>query len=153
MNTWLPTPQEQAELVVFIKQYDLARPEWFDRLPMDTIVENTNGIGGDGTPGFVRELLSEHLLPEFRAPAIIHDLRWTFGDGTIADWHDSNRQFRANCVTAGYVDIRPWRFLARYNERQKANVAFDVVDLDKLFSSYRTSCLKHGTSELERILS
>jgi hypothetical protein len=152
MSTWEPTPQEQASLVVFIKQHDLSRPNWFDSLPMDTIIANTNGIGGDSTPGILREALSEHLLPEFRAAAIIHDLRWTFGDGTVEDWHDSNRQFEANCIKSGYVGISAWRFLARYDKRQKARIAFEVVDLDSLFSSYRKSCLKHGPSELAQII-
>ena len=58
MSTWEPTPQEQASLVVWIRQHDLSRPAWFDRLPLDTIIANTNGIGGDGTPGVIREALS-----------------------------------------------------------------------------------------------
>lgn len=75
-----------------------------------------NGIGPGYLAGWIRRLLDSFF--EIFLPAVWkHDYRFSYGDGTIVDFNDANRELADNCricADAEYGAWNPLRYLARW---------------------------------------
>lgn len=96
----------------------------FCSLPILTVREACNGIGADWMPAFARAILNKRFFV-LQTAAMIHDVRYEFGDGTDEDFHDANIDFYENgCILAkaGFSWWDPMRYIVMYDARRLAKV-------------------------------
>lgn len=87
-------------------------------LPLERLTEVCNGIGASFFPPVLRKLL-DRLNPCLRYAAMIHDVRYYLGDGTLEDFSSANRDFAKNGETMARL-MYQWYDIRRYWYIRKA---------------------------------
>ena len=89
------------------------------------IAEAFNGIGPEFLTEGERERLSKYL-DLFMPAALIHDMRFTYNDGSRYGFYFANCEFRKNCLALANQKYSPfnWR---RYRAHAAAELLFAAV--------------------------
>ena len=105
---------------------DLDGVEFVVDFTVDELANAYNGIGPEWFPSELREK-STGLFSLFEPAALIHDMRNHMSDGTLAKFHEANREFLANCLKLANnkYGVFSWR---RYRARAVAYALFDFVE-------------------------
>lgn len=122
-----------TRLVAQAKFYRLSGADILDALTMEQIAEAYNGIGPDWFPARLREAI-DRLSADLQCVALIHDVRYSFSDGSTAQFDEANAEFRANGEKVANAKY-PWYSLRRYGLRSEARL-FAKLCQDFGFAAY-----------------
>ena len=136
---YVPSIDEIESLLAFIKAHNLFVPSYFWKLTPVQIQKIYNGIGPDAEPSWIARRLTD-ALHWAAAAALIHDIRYEFGDGTKADWHDANEQFRANeDLSISVKNLHGLELVEREALHLEADGLYEAVETPIGWSSYQAA--------------
>ena len=81
-------------------------------VPLDSLLKSYNGTGPENLRKEIREKLdkiAKQLLPA----VMVHDLDFTWSDGTVKSFNDANKRLLKNCIICA-TDAAPWYSWKRY---------------------------------------
>ena len=81
-------------------------------LPLDDLAAAYNGTGPEFLPDAIRAKLDDVCRP-FLPAVMVHDVDFTFSDGTVGSFRSANRRLLVNCILCA-LDANPWYSLRRY---------------------------------------
>ena len=81
-------------------------------LPLDVLAAAYNGTGPEFLPQRIRDLLDGACRP-FLPAVMIHDVDFTFSDGSVESFKLANRRLLLNCITCAN-NAHPWTSWRRY---------------------------------------
>lgn len=81
-------------------------------LPLDVLAAAYNGTGPEFLPGAIRAKLDDFARP-FLPAVMVHDVDYTFSDGTVGSFQAANRRLLINCIICA-LDAHPWHSWRRY---------------------------------------
>ena len=81
-------------------------------LPLDVLAASYNGTGPEFLPGAIRAKLDDFARPLLPA-VMVHDVDYTFSDGTVGSFRAANRRLLVNCILCAR-DSHPWYSWRRY---------------------------------------
>ena len=125
--------QTVIRLLAQARFYRLSGVDFLDALTMEQIAEAYNGIGPDWFPARLREAI-DRLSADLQCVALIHDVRYSFSDGSTAQFDAANAEFRANGEKVADAKY-PWYSLRRYGLRSEARL-FAKLCQDFGFAAY-----------------
>lgn len=82
-------------------------------LPMEVLAAAYNGTGPEFLPQKIRDLLDGACRP-FLPAVMIHDVDFTFSDGSEESFKQANTRLLGNCITCA-MDAHPWTSWKRYS--------------------------------------
>lgn len=138
----MPTPAEAKIRRAEVHRLGLSVPPIYDEIDDATLGVNINGIGPDAFPHWLRATTTR-LFSVFLPAADVHDIEYTFGDGTREQWHEANRRFQANCEACLQDEVRGlhwWQILQRRALRKEADFLFYEVETEIAYRSYLAAC-------------
>lgn len=71
-----------------------------------------NGTGPEFLPDYIRATLDSAARP-FLPAVMVHDVDFTFSDGTVGSFRSANRRLLVNCILCA-IDAHPWYSWRRY---------------------------------------
>ena len=71
-----------------------------------------NGTGPEFLPDAIRATLDDACRP-FLPAVMVHDVDFTFSDGTVGSFRSANRRLLVNCILCA-LDAHPWYSWRRY---------------------------------------
>lgn len=145
----MPTPKEAKMRRAEVKRLRLSVPEIFDRIDDKCLGENINGVGPDAFLHWLRAVTTE-LFFVFLPAVDVHDIEYTFGDGSRLDWHAANLRFKENCEICLQDEIRGlhwWQILQRRALRKEADFLFFNVELEIAYQYYLAACNRRKRSQ------
>ena len=110
-------PRENKEQIVLrllaeCRRYNLAGLDFLLSHPFNEIVPAYNGIGPESFPNPLRKAL-DRLSPQILPAVLIHNCRFTFGDGTLEWFRAANDEFEENGIRMANILYR-WYDIRRY---------------------------------------
>ena len=81
-------------------------------LPLDVLAAAYNGTGPEFLPDAIRAKLDDFARP-FLPAVMVHDVDYTFSDGTVGSFQSANRRLLVNCIICA-LDAHPWYSWRRY---------------------------------------
>ena len=81
-------------------------------VPLDSLLKSYNGTGPDNLPEAIREKLDKIAKP-FLPAVMVHDLNFTWSDGTVKAFNAANKRLLGNCIICA-SDAAPWYSWRRY---------------------------------------
>ena len=81
-------------------------------LPLDVLAAAYNGTGPEFLPGAIRAKLDDFARP-FLPAVMVHDVDFTYSDGTVGSFRSANRRLLVNCLICA-LDAHPWHSWRRY---------------------------------------
>lgn len=96
-----------------------------------------NGIGPEFLPPAVREKVSSHLSL-FEPAALVHDMRYSNGDGSRYRFNYANWEFQVNCRKIA-KRAYPWYSWRRYRALAVADILVDAVCSDAGWVAWTTA--------------
>ena len=81
-------------------------------LSMDDLAAAYNGTGPEFLPDAIRTKLDDACRP-FLPSFMVHDVDFTFSDGTVGSFRSANRRLLVNCILCA-LDAHPWYSWRRY---------------------------------------
>ena len=81
-------------------------------LPLDVLAAAYNGTGPEFLPDSIRAKLDNFARP-FLPAVMVHDVDFTFSDGTVGSFRSANRRLLVNCILCA-LDASPWYSWRRY---------------------------------------
>ena len=129
-----------AELVIAAREARLEGVELLDG-DTDALAAEYNGIGPEFLPDELREKVTR-FLALFEPAALIHDLRYSAGNGTREDFETANMEFHANCLTLARAKYPWWRFVSRRVAEKTAFALYKAVSSYFGWVAYRKACAK-----------
>ena len=103
------TAKEIEEIIAVAKAAKLDGLELLEGDP-EAIALKFNGIGPESWPEEFRDALTKGLR-YFVAAALVHDLRFTYADGSRVQFQAANVEFHNNCLKLARYSIPWWRFI------------------------------------------
>lgn len=82
-------------------------------LPLEVLAAAYNGTGPEFLPQKIRDLLDGACRP-FLPAVMIHDVDFTFSDGSEESFKQANSRLLSNCITCA-MDAHPWTSWKRYS--------------------------------------
>ena len=79
---------------------------------LDSLLKSYNGTGPDNLPEAIREKLDKIAKP-FLPAVMVHDLNFTWSDGTVKAFNAANKRLLGNCIICT-SDAAPWYSWRRY---------------------------------------
>lgn len=79
---------------------------------LDSLLKSYNGTGPDNLPEAIREKLDKIAKP-FLPAVMVHDLNFTWSDGTVKAFNAANKRLLGNCIICA-SDAAPWYSWRRY---------------------------------------
>lgn len=107
--------------VVQLDGLDFAR-----QFTRDEIAAAYNGIGAEEWPEEWRRAITR-CFNLFQPAALIHDLRFTYANGTRRDFNFANVEFHNNCLKLARFSIPWWRVLRRFLADGSALAFYEAV--------------------------
>ena len=111
-----------SALLADCRRYNLAGLSFVLLLPLKDICAAYNGIGPEWFHPTLRKAV-DHLASDLRPIALIHDVRFTYGDGS-REWFDhANDELEANGLSLANQKYRwynPMRYITRVRVRTYA---------------------------------
>ena len=117
------TKEEYDEAVYTATTLNLYGAEMLSNAGYELAHKVCNGIGAEWMPSAMREFLDK-LNPDLKVVAMIHDLAYYFGDGTIYDFTKRNHEFKKNAyIIAGEKAwYNPLKYLIKFQGNKYANI-------------------------------
>ena len=81
-------------------------------LSLDDLAAAYNGTGPEFLPDAIRAKLDDFARP-FLPAVMVHDVEFTYSDGTVGSFRSANRRLLVNCIICA-CDANPWYSLRRY---------------------------------------
>lgn len=81
-------------------------------VPFDSLLKFYNGTGPENLPEAIREKLDKIAKP-FLPAVMVHDLDFTWSDGTVKSFNEANKRLLKNCIICA-TDAAPWYSWRRY---------------------------------------
>lgn len=81
-------------------------------LPLEVLAASYNGTGPEFLPDSIRQKLDAACRP-FLPAVMIHDVDYTFSDGSEASFRQANLRLLRNCITCA-LNAHPWTSWKRY---------------------------------------
>ena len=81
-------------------------------LPLDALAAAYNGTGPEFLPDAIRAKLDDFARP-FLPAVTVHDVDFTYSDGTVGSFRSANRRLLVNCLICA-LDAHPWHSWRRY---------------------------------------
>lgn len=81
-------------------------------VPLDSLLKSYNGTGPEDLPEAIREKLDKIAKP-FLPAVMVHDLDFTWSDGTVKAFNAANKRLFKNCIICA-TDSAPWYSWKRY---------------------------------------
>ena len=106
------------------RYYRLEGADFAEGFTIEELAETFNGIGPESWHPKLREAL-DNLAADLLPAAFIHDLRFSHGDGSTADFNAANDELEMNglkIAEAKYVWYNPMRYITRRRARTFANL-------------------------------
>ena len=114
--------EKVSALLADCRRYNLAGLSFVSLFPLKDICTAYNGIGPEWFHPILRKAV-DHLAPDLRPIALIHDVRFTYGDGS-REWFDrANDELEANGLSLANQKYRwynPMRYITRARARAYA---------------------------------
>lgn len=104
-----------------------------------------NGIGPDSLPTEVRDKITG-WLSLFAPAALIHDLRYSFADGSRKAFNFANIEFRNNCRIIADLAY-PWYSWRRYRARAVGEILYKCVASPAGWQSWLEATNKNKNTE------
>ena len=111
-----------------------------------TLAAQYNGIGPESWPEAVRDVVTR-FFSLFAPAALIHDLRYSSGDGSRFDYNFANIEFHNNCLRLARHEIAWWRFLRRASAETAALTFYRAVASSFGWNAYLSATLKKQKGE------
>lgn len=86
--------------------------EFVISVPFDSLLKFYNGTGPEFLPQKIRDLLDGACRP-FLPAVMIHDVDFTFSDGSEESFKQANRRLLFNCIRCA-MSAHPWTSWKRY---------------------------------------
>ena len=110
------------KLIGECRRYRLSGFEFLETLTLAEITYAYNGIGPEWLHPILRNAV-DHLAADLRPAALIHDVRYTYGDGS-REWFDrANDELEVNGISLANQKFRwynPMRYITRARARTYA---------------------------------
>lgn len=119
------TAKEIEEIIAVAKAAKLDGLELLEGDP-EAIALKFNGIGPESWPEEFRDALTWGLK-YFVAAALIHDLRFTYADGSRVQFQAANVEFHNNCLKLARYYVPWWRFIRRFMVEGAAYGCYEAV--------------------------
>lgn len=81
-------------------------------LKFDDLAAAYNGTGPEFLPDAIRAKLDDFARP-FLPAVMVHDVDFTYSDGTVGSFQAANRRLLINCIIC-VLDAHPWHSWRRY---------------------------------------
>ena len=81
-------------------------------LPLEVLAAAYNGTGPEFLPQKIRDRLDSVCRP-FLPAVMIHDVDFTFSDGSVLSFRQANRRLLVNCIICA-MNAHPWTSWKRY---------------------------------------
>ena len=120
--------------------YDVRRS-----MPDDKFAALYNGIGPDCLPAEVRDKITG-WLSLFAPAALIHDVRYSFADGTRKPYNFANIEFRNNCRILADLAY-PWYSWRRYRARAVGEFLYKCVASPAGWQSWLEATAKNNNNK------
>lgn len=140
-----------ADLIATARAAGLEGAALLDR-DVDEIAAEYNGIGPEFLPDEIRDEVTR-FLALFEPAALIHDLRYSAGNGTREDFENANMEFHANCLTLARAKYAWWRPLRRCAAESAALALFKAVSSYFGWVAYRRACARPVASDARPVAS
>ena len=82
-------------------------------MPIEVLAAAYNGTGPEFLPQKIRDILDGACRP-FLPAVMIHDVDFTFSDGSEESFKQANSRLLSNCITCA-MDAHPWTSWKRYS--------------------------------------
>ena len=119
------TAKEIEELIATARAAKLEGVEVLNGDP-EAIALVYNGIGPEEWPEEWRRAITR-CFDLFQPAALIHDLRFTYANGTRRDFNFANIEFHNNCLKLARFSIPWWRVLRRFLADGSALAFYEAV--------------------------
>ena len=119
------TAAEIEELIATARDAKLEGVEVLNGDP-EAIALVYNGIGPEEWPEEWRRAITR-CFDIFQPAALIHDLRFTYANGTRRDFNFANVEFHNNCLKLARHSIPWWRVLKRFLADGSALAFYEAV--------------------------
>ena len=119
------TAAEIEELIATARDAKLEGVEVLNGDP-EAIALVYNGIGPEEWPEEWRRAITR-CFDLFQPAALIHDLRFTYANGTRRDFNFANVEFHNNCLKLARYSIPWWRVLRRFLADGSALAFYEAV--------------------------
>lgn len=119
------TAKEIEELIATARAAKLEGVELLNGDP-EAIALMYNGIGPEEWPEEWRRAITR-CFDLFQPAALIHDLRFTYANGTRRDFNFANIEFHNNCLKLARHEIPWWRVLRRFLADGSALAFYEAV--------------------------
>lgn len=119
------TAAEIEELIATARAAKLEGVELLNGDP-EAIALKFNGIGPESWPEEFRDAATKGLR-YFIPAALIHDLRYTYADGSRSQFLSANAEFYNNCMKLASYCVPWWRFILRFVVEKAALGCYKAV--------------------------
>ena len=106
------TAEEIEKLIATARDAKLEGVELLNADP-EALAVKYNGIGPESWPEEWRDIITKGLR-YFAPAALIHDLRYSYADGSRFQFKFANVEFHNNCMKLMRHNVPWWRFLKRF---------------------------------------
>lgn len=103
---------EIAQIRLEVERLRLNGWEFVLAVPFDSLLKAYNGTGPEKLPEAIRSKLDKIAKP-FLPAVMVHDLDFTWSDGTVESFNRANDRLLENCVRCA-IDAHPWYSWRRY---------------------------------------
>ena len=115
------------DLISRAKVYGLDLGPHLSQLTAEEIASAYNGIGAEWMPAKIRGRITTDYA-DIEPPAMIHDVDYRFGNGSIDDFHAANARLRANIIKTADAVSTPWISWKWWKLRLAATACFEAVE-------------------------
>ena len=115
------------DLIGRAETYGLDLGPHLGRRTADEIAGAYNGIGAEWMPSKIRDSLTTDYA-DLEPAAMIHDVDYQFGNGSIDDFRAANARLRANILKTADAVATPWISWRWWKLRLAATACFEAVE-------------------------
>ena len=119
------TAKDIEALIATARAAELEGVELLEADP-EALAVKFNGIGPESWPEKWRDAITKGLR-YFAPAALIHDLRYSYADGTRRQFNFANVEFHNNCMKLMRHNVPWWRFLKRFAVAGAALGCYEAV--------------------------
>lgn len=121
------TVEHIYDLIGRVETYGLDRGPHLSQLSVEEIAAAYNGIGAEWMPSKIRNRLTTDYT-DLEPAAMIHDVDYQRGNGSIDDFHAANARLRANILKTADAVATPWISWKWWKLRLAATACFEAVE-------------------------
>lgn len=121
------TVEHIYDLIGRAESYGLDRGPHLSQISVEEIAAAYNGIGAAWMPARIRDRLTTDYA-DIEPSAMIHDVDYKFGNGSIDDFHAANARLRSNILKTTDIVATPWISWKWWKLRLAATACFEAVE-------------------------